>query len=105
MEIDKAITLLSQLGFDSLIEKTGKNEIESLAHAVIDLERAGDKLSKLCSAILSRNFGTKHEIQGLLADLEAELSHILYHVSDSYYLSHVLLPYSDEVTVENTDKK
>ena len=94
-EINQTMKLLSCLNISESTDKTDKNELETLAHAIVDLRDAGSQLSKFCAKICSGELQTKDKIDDMMIEVQTELSHIVYHIADSDYLSHILLPYID----------
>lgn len=95
-DINKTMKLLSLLEISESAEQTGKNELETLAHAIVDLTGAGSKLSKFCAKIRSGELSTKDEMDDVFTEILTELSHIVYHIADSKYLSPILIPYIDD---------
>lgn len=74
-------------------EKLTDEEIDTLSHAVVDIEEACQKFLDLLNSIYTqkRTFDLD-----MLEDMQFELQHILYHINDSTYFDNVLTPYKSE---------
>ena len=67
-----------------------------LAHALVDIQESCEEIVKLVSRMNDGDPGGEDQIYNVLIDVGEELRHVLYHVGDCEFYSHLLPVYPAE---------
>jgi hypothetical protein len=81
---------LNPIGRVSQFDSPGEPQAETLVHSLTDLEKSfREILDVLLPKLLSESLDSD-EINDVLLDIGEELRHVLYHIRDPKYFSHVI---------------